>query len=504
MPTQWNTFPIKFEGGLITNRGRLEQGMDFPGSATTLQNFEADVQGGYTKILGYAKFSSDGVPGTGLIKGIVAVEAQKIVAARGNNYYSSVGGAWTNILTIPGVSPEKLFSESYDFGSGKKYVVVDGNNYPAFYDVTAGTMAYGVGFPTDVLGARFVRVFKHHLFYTVGKNLVWSAPYSDTDFTSGSGGGVINVGENITGMIAFREQLFVFCLNKIFRLSGNTATDFQLSPVTTNTGCLCGYTVQEVGGDIMYLSSDGVRYLSASERENDFGLTRASEKIQSEFSKINPSNCSFSSITISEKNQYRIFVYEDIVREKTKGFIAVKFSNQTADNISWSTILGMKVYDATEFMDREKEHVFFSSDTSFVYRMEAGNSFDGDPIPAIFETPYMPIDDPRIRKTYYKHTLYTRANTAIDLFLDLLFDYNNTGVISPNTFQISSAGVDNLYGNPAAIYGTSLYSTATNVEFYTNILGSSFVVALRYTNNSTQPIFNLNFATLEFRMNERR
>jgi hypothetical protein len=53
MSTRWESFPIKFEGGLITNLGRIEQGVQAPGSATILQNFEADVQGGYSRILGY-------------------------------------------------------------------------------------------------------------------------------------------------------------------------------------------------------------------------------------------------------------------------------------------------------------------------------------------------------------------------------------------------------------------------------------------------------------------
>ncbi len=505
MPTQWSTFPIKFEGGLITNRGRLEQGLDFPGSATNLQNFEADVQGGYTRIQGFTKFSDTEVPGTGQVKGIVAVELSKILAFRGGKAYTSAGGAWTEVLTIPNDTYTRIFYEGYDYGSGKKFVVVDGINPPAFYTVGTGLIAYNGTLPTDLTGARFVKDFQHHLFFAVGKELIWGAPYSDSDFAPGNGAGVINIGETITGLISFRKELFIFCLNKIFRLSGNTIDDFQLNPVTTNTGCLCGFTIKEVGGDIMYLSSDGMRYLSASERENDFGLTRASESIQSKFNELSPAECIFSSVTISEKNQYRIFVYEDTVPgPQAKGFIATKFSNQTADDISWSTTHGMKVYATSEFMSRDREHVFFCGETGYVYRMEAGNSFDGEPIIAIFETPFMPVEDPKIRKTYYKLTTYTRSTTGIELFLDLLFDYDKSGVVSPEVYQLSSFGGGSIYGDPGSVYGTSLYGSSVEVELDTNLEGSSFVVALKYTSNSTQPSFNINFATLEYRTNERR
>ena len=120
MPTLWETFPIKFEGGLITNKGRLEHGINFPGSATTLQNFEADVQGGYSRILGFAKFSGEVVPNTGVIKGVIAVGPARVVAARGANFFWSDGAAWTSLLTITNTTYEKIHYDNYDFGTGEK------------------------------------------------------------------------------------------------------------------------------------------------------------------------------------------------------------------------------------------------------------------------------------------------------------------------------------------------------------------------------------------------
>ncbi len=56
MPTNWNTFPIEFQGGLISNMSQLQHGLNEIGSATTLQNFEPSRKGGYAKILGFSKF----------------------------------------------------------------------------------------------------------------------------------------------------------------------------------------------------------------------------------------------------------------------------------------------------------------------------------------------------------------------------------------------------------------------------------------------------------------
>jgi len=62
MPTAWNTFPVEFKGGLVTNISPLQQGINAPGSARTLVNFEPSIEGGYRRIEGYNKFDTDYVP----------------------------------------------------------------------------------------------------------------------------------------------------------------------------------------------------------------------------------------------------------------------------------------------------------------------------------------------------------------------------------------------------------------------------------------------------------
>jgi len=39
MPDSWNTYPIEFNNGLVTNISPLQQGISLPGSATSLKNF---------------------------------------------------------------------------------------------------------------------------------------------------------------------------------------------------------------------------------------------------------------------------------------------------------------------------------------------------------------------------------------------------------------------------------------------------------------------------------
>ena len=503
MPTRWETYPIKFEGGLTTNLGRIEQGIQAPGSATILQNFEADVQGGYTRVLGYAKYSATALSGTGQVFGVVALNGSEALSVRGGQFQFSSGTTWTNVLALTSPLITRIRHDTFNFNGTRFTVVVDGVNAPAYFNHTSKTMAYGVGVPADVSGSAYVKIFKNHVFFGKGRILTFSAPYNQNDFTPGNGSGSINIGDEITGLAVFRETLFVFCLNKIFRIEGNTLSDFVLQTVTDKTGCLNGDTIQEVGGDIMYLGPDGVRYLSATERMNDFGLTRASEKVQKPLIQAVASSTSLASITVSEKNQYRLFFYTPTVSASSAlGFVATKYSNQSVEDIAWSTLKGFKVYASDKYQDEDNEVILFCSDTGFIYKMENGTSLDGENIEAIFETPYMPISDPKIRKTFYKHSLYARASGNFSLTCSLKFDYAQTTASPSPPFEIQTVSGSSVYGT--AIYGTGTYGGVPEEQFYSNTVGSGFVVALRYYSNSTQPTFNLNFSILEYRPNERR
>ena len=49
-------YNVNCEGGLVLDQSIFVMK---PGEATTLQNFEPDVQGGYAKILGFEKFDTN-------------------------------------------------------------------------------------------------------------------------------------------------------------------------------------------------------------------------------------------------------------------------------------------------------------------------------------------------------------------------------------------------------------------------------------------------------------
>lgn len=512
MASVQETFPIEFRGGLISNLNPLQQGINKVGSATFLQNFEPSKEGGYKKVLGYEKFISPALAGSGPVLGVRVLSSSEVIAIRKNssnvsNYYITTGSTWTS-LGSAALLGGRVKHEDFNFNGTNKVMFVDGVNSPALFNDSTNTLSFP-SLPSDLTGATNIIEFKNALFLSKGPNVYFSAPYSETDFSAASGGGVINVGHDVTGLFVFRDQLIIFSASKIQKLQGSTIADFQLSPIVENIGCLYGETIQEVGGDIMFMAADGLRLLSATERIGDFGLGIASAPISRDAISFINSTTVFSSIVLREKAQYRIFAYSDAVPTDTaKGLIGTKFSDQGNSEINWATLSGYKIYCADGRYVSGQELTVFGNDDGYIYKLEFGFSRNGATIEAIYKSPFMPITDPQIRKTFYKLALYTETigNFAVNINLDFdLFKVDNYSGGLANTIRVysDSTGIF-LYGSPTSKYGTARYGTSVDNVYNTNVIGSGKTVSLRIEDRTTNPSFSLDTAVFEYRVNERK
>jgi len=391
----------------------------------------------------------------------------------------------------------------YNYTGTEKVAIVDGVNVPALYNGSQFTALNDA--PTDVAAAEFVVNFKSHLVFGKSNVLTFTAPFTDTDFTAANGSGTISVGSAITGLIVFRQQLIIFTESSIFQITGNTIADFQLQPVTTDIGCVDKDTIQEVGGDIMFLGPDGLRLLSATDRFNDFNLAVVSKTVQKEVTDFITANTSFTSVVIRNKSQYRILGFNNnIGQANAQGILGTQMAGQGGEGMSWADLRGIRAYVADSRFYQNAETIVFANDDGYLYQMEEGNSFDGSNIQTTFATPYMPINDPRIRKTFYKMFLYTDPQGSVSFDVSLKLDFDQKNSVQPTKIDFNNAtGTVAFMG--AATYGsTAVYSSKLKTLFETQIIGSAFVVSLQYTSDSVDPPFSLDAITLEYTTNTRR
>ena len=90
-------FVVKLGGGLMLDKDAFTLP---PGAATQLQNFEPDINGGYRRINGFAKFMTRiRTSASGTILG-VHIYKDQVIAARGTKVFKGTGsGSWTSIDT---------------------------------------------------------------------------------------------------------------------------------------------------------------------------------------------------------------------------------------------------------------------------------------------------------------------------------------------------------------------------------------------------------------------
>jgi len=656
----WQTYPIEFRGGLITNLSPLQQGINAPGSARILRNFEPSIEGGYKRILGYRKydiniippydncvvlgdsqtgsdlevaslysspeegdvFTIEGVNGTYTITSVTYSTANKTailyldsalasspangalltftstetayptkgvyvaddytIVARGSSLYKTSGGGYTKIsvpsygsplvngasqtggsldidglnsapkafdvFTISGingvytvtsdatvvsgaatlsisptlssspaddaaitfistirVSSYKTRFTDYNFSGVRKYAIVDGYNFPALYDGTTFTVLHNA--PIDAMGAAFVIEHKNTLFFAKGSKLFFTAPYTDNDLSATSGGGIINITDNINGLKTFREQLFIFTESKIFQLSGSSIADFQLQPVTRDIGCIEPDSIQEVGSDVMFFAPDGLRLLGATDRVGDFNFANVTKVIQSEFNDLVNQSSEFCSLTVRGKSQYRLFGYNaSYTKENAKGIIVTQLAEEGGSGYACSELQGIQAKVASSRYTGGTELCMFSNTDGYLYQMEYGSSFAGNDISSTFATPYLPISDPRIRKTIYKMFLYTDSISSININVTPKFDFSSTESIQPNSINLSNITES---GNTIFYYGTATYGAANyagdlDTTIISQLIGSGFTVSLLFETNDTSSPFTLDAVTLEYTNNSRR
>ena len=178
--------PVAFncEGGLVKNRSTF---MMQPGEALELENFEPDVEGGYKRIQGFAKYVSGVVPQTSSSSEpilMVASFADKVVAARGTSIFQATpgGSSWTSIDSGR-TNAKKYTFERFNFDGNEKLIVVDQTNAPTVFNSSFSATDVS---ESSVAGSRFVAAFKNHMFYagnsTSPQEVVFSEPFDEDAF----------------------------------------------------------------------------------------------------------------------------------------------------------------------------------------------------------------------------------------------------------------------------------------------------------------------------------
>ena len=515
MPDNIRSFPAPCQGGLVNNLDYLTQGSTLPGSAIRMINYEPALEGGYRRISGYENSYGE-VPGEASTATLgVAVYSEindGIFACRkpatGFNYFhywDSTTESWVTPNTSGSptmVGVNKIRFTKINWGI-PKLILTDGVNPAATWDGTTYSQLTGGTAPTN---PKYSEVFSSHVFFsgdsTSPNNVYFSAPLNESDFTPANGAGVINVGFEVKAIKAFRDQLYIFGVNNIKRLVGSSIANFVVSDVTKNLGCISSDAVVEFNGDLIFLSPDGIRPVSATDRIGDIELGTLTKPVQALFEAYakNEDLDSITMLVLNRKSQFRLF----FANAEALGLIgSLRRSGQSGLGFEFSQLVGVEVSCGDSGYIGTQEFVLHGDSNGHVHRQETGFTFEGNPIFSLYQTPYLYMDDPILRKVYYDLNTYMRSEGQVTVNVGVEFDYGDSDILAPTDATFNTEGAAALWG--LATYDASdIFDGNPSPVRKTNLQGSGDSISLTYVTTEAQPSHTIQSFVISYTLADRR
>ncbi len=501
---------VSCSGGLVLNKDVFAM---HPGEALQLQNFEPSIEGGYRRLNGTTKFNSNIVPQVSASTERVQLSAifnNLVIAARGGTVYTgSTSGSWTSRATSKGTTNTYDF-DKYNYDGNDKIIIATGE---------AAAFTLNTSYSEDIINAtgggtaptnpKFVKSFANHMFYggmsDATSTLTFSGPYTEDDFDTGAGS--IVMGDVITGLKVFRNELFVFCETSIFKITGTSSSTFAKAEVAKDIGTLSHHSIQEIGGDIIFLAADGLRTIAGTARIGDVELGTISKQVQERINEIGYDNV--TSLVIGNKSQYRLFYpIDDGLERIQRGLIAVIKQNPNTQQMGfeYADIKGLKVSSCDSNLISNVETTVHGGYDGYVYKQDDGNVFtrasSTENMDATFRSPDITMGDPGVRKNMQRVNLNWKPEGEVEASLFVKYNYDDVNTPQPEVISLTTDGSGAIFG--IAKFGTAAYGQGDLPITRQSVEGSGFAVAIKLTDTSNKIPFALKGFELEFTPGGRR
>ena len=530
-------FGLSARGGLYTSLNQLEM-LQQPGIASKLVNFEVDINGGYRRVNGFNAFGgasavrpngdtkvlgirgyADGVivcSGTGIFfstDGTSWISIAKSGVSNSGDNYSTFTGRSDLVRTGQKQTSFSIFEGAFDYG---EVLICDGVNKPYFFRMEGtGALTTRTFFASEVtvsgtVSPRVGTIHDGHFVVDGGSsnpNTIFYSSFNDPDNFTGSGAGSIVLEDQVVGLASFRSDLIIFCRNSIFKLLNiNDSASIIVDPVTKNVGCLSAGSIQEIAGDLLFLSPDGLRTVAGTARIGDVELGAVSRPIQSIIQTIaeNIDALTISSVVLRDNSQYRLFYNtQGTANASAKGIIATL----TNEGFQYSELQGIKATAITSNFGADGIERTWHGDTNgYIYNHNTGDSYDygGTPanITASYQTPNLDFGDVGTKKTMRYVRLSVSPEGGIQPTLRVRYDYEAVDIAQPLDYILDSIPLPSIFGS--GIFGTNVFGATPDPLVRQAIQGSGHTVSFIITSSDTNSPYTINGLYVDYTPSGRR
>lgn len=277
-----------------------------------------------------------------------------------------------------------------------------------------------------------VNAHKNHLFLAYKSSVQHSAPGNPHNWNPVDGAGEISLNASVTEWLVqpgdqSSGAMAIYTRNDTYMLYGTGQANWNLTPYNVGTGAIA-YTGQNMSSSFV-LDDRGVINLATTLNYGNFDTSALTLNIRPFIQARR--NLAVASCVNREKSQYRVFfsdgtaIYLTMANNSMLGAMPMQFP------IRVTCIVEGEKPDGSETS-------FFGADNGFVYRLDAGSSFDGDNIPANLSLVYNSINSPRILKRYRKASVEMTGESYAEIEFSYDLGYRSAFIDQPDGFNANS------------------------------------------------------------------
>ena len=314
----------------------------------------------------------------------------------GATKYAHAVGTQAAIALLPGGRVEAVIANFGGAVNSTRLYGCDGQNRAFEFD---GTVYVPIATGMSVDKPTHIAFHKQHLFLSFGSSVQFSSIGEPYLWNPILGAGEIALIDNVTAFLVqpgdqSTGAMAIYSDSNTFILYGSSEANFSLVSYNVGTGAKA-YSAQNINQSYVF-DDRGVISLQTTLNYGNFDSSAVTLNIRPFVQQRR--NLVTASGVNREKGQYRLFfsdgygLYLTFVNGKMMGSMPVEFPNPV-----------------TCMAEGEKpggaETAFFGSTNGYVYRLDAGTSFDGAEISANLVLVFNAIGSPRLLKRFRRGSL---------------------------------------------------------------------------------------------------
>lgn len=265
------------------------------------------------------------------------------------------------------------------------------------------------------------------------------------------GAGEIGFGTDITDVVQANETaVAIFGESKIAVLQGNDAENFVLDTLTEEAGAEPD-TAQRISRT-MYLDRRGLRSLDATQAFGNFKTGTLSGQFERYFRVKRKAGAEpIGSYVCKAKSQYRL-MWDDGTG------LTVYMGDKKPSALPFS-VGDMRPFCFGGGEVEDGEALFAGGEDGYVYRLDSGDSFDGEKIKAFAITPFNHFGNPQMDNRFHKVTLELEAPAIARIGITVQFDYGDgyQPVAGDQNFTVMGGPSDFLIAGGGGLWGSAIW-----------------------------------------------